>query len=56
MTRLFYVLLTLLFSLSDPALGESGDFGRSSFAAKGTAVADGRFYSTAFETRLNPSS
>lgn len=33
MTRLLCVLLTLLFSLSGPAMGENSDFGRSSFAA-----------------------
>jgi len=33
MTRLFCVLLTLLFSLSGPAMGENSDFGRSSNAA-----------------------
>jgi len=35
MTRLILLLLTLLFSLSGPAMGGDGDFGRSSFAAKG---------------------
>ena len=34
MTRLFLLLLTLLFSLSDPAMGEHNDFGRWSNAAK----------------------
>ena len=34
MTRLFCVLLTLLFSLSGPAIGACGDFGRSLLAAK----------------------
>jgi len=34
MTRLFLMLLTLLFSLSGPAMGEYSDFGRSSLAAK----------------------
>lgn len=35
MTRLFLLLLTLLFSLSGPVMGEYGDFGRWSIAAKG---------------------
>ena len=35
MTRLLCVLLTLLFSLSGPAMGANGDFGRSSLAARG---------------------
>jgi len=34
MTRLFLMLLTLLFSLSGPAIGGYSDFGRSSVAAK----------------------
>jgi hypothetical protein len=34
MTRLFLLLLTLLFSLSGPAMGEYSDFWRSSNAAK----------------------
>jgi hypothetical protein len=33
MTRLLCVLLTLLFSLSGPAMGKYSDFGRSSLAA-----------------------
>jgi len=37
MTRLFLMLLTLLFSLSGPAMGEYSDFGRSSLAAKTTS-------------------
>ena len=40
MTRLFWVLLTLLFSLSGPAMGEYSDFGRSLLAAKGGGLAD----------------
>jgi hypothetical protein len=36
MTRLICVLLTLLFSLSGPALGGYSDFGRSSNAARET--------------------
>jgi len=36
MTRLFCVLLTLLFSLSGPAMGEYSDFSRWSNAARGT--------------------
>jgi len=36
MTRLICVLLTLLFSLSDPAMGGYIDFERSSLAAKAT--------------------
>lgn len=35
MTRLLLVLLTLLFSLSGPAMGEYSDFGRWSIAANG---------------------
>jgi len=54
MTRLFLMLLTLLFSLSGPAVGEYSDFGRSSFAAKGAPT--GQFYSTAFEMKLAPTS
>jgi hypothetical protein len=34
MTRLFLLLLPLLFSLSEPAMGEYSDFGQSSLAAK----------------------
>jgi len=34
MTRLFLLLLTLLFSLSGPAMGEYSDFGQSSNAAR----------------------
>lgn len=34
MTRLFCLLLTLLFSLSSPAIGKYSDFGQSSLAAK----------------------
>jgi filamentous hemagglutinin len=33
-TRTFIILLTLLFSLSGPAMGEYGDFWQSSYAAK----------------------
>jgi len=36
MTRLTLFMLTLLFSLSGPAMGENSDFGRSSLAAKAT--------------------
>jgi len=36
MTRLIWLLLTLLFSLSSPVMGSNSDFGRSTFAAKGT--------------------
>jgi len=39
MTRLILLLLTLLFSLSGPAMREYSDFGLSSFAAKGGAGA-----------------
>ena len=40
MTRLFLLLLTLLFSLSGPAMGRYSDFGHSSFAANsGEAIA-----------------
>jgi hypothetical protein len=43
MTRLICVLLTLLFSLSGPAMGEYSDFGCRSNAAKGgvTAASEG---------------
>lgn len=34
MTRLFLLLLTLLFSLSGPAMGMNSEFGRSTLAAK----------------------
>ena len=37
MTRLLLLLLTLLFSLSGPVIGELSDFERSSLAAKTTA-------------------
>ncbi len=37
MTRLLCVLLMLLFSLSGPAMGENGDFGRSLLAANNGA-------------------
>jgi len=36
MTRLTLFMLTLLFSLSGPAMGKYSDFGRSSLAAKTT--------------------
>jgi len=36
MTKQLLLLLTLLFSLSDPAMGKYSDFGRSSLAAKTT--------------------
>ena len=39
MTRLFCILLTLLFSLSGSAMGEYSDFGSWSNAAKGTVTA-----------------
>ncbi len=35
MTRLILLLLTLLFSLSGPAMGENSDFGHCAFAGKG---------------------
>ena len=38
MTRLILLLLTLLFSLSGPAMGDNGDFDRCCLAAKGTVV------------------
>ena len=38
MNQLLLCLLTLLFSLSGPAMGEYSDFGRWSIAAKGTEV------------------
>ena len=41
MTRLLCVLLTLLFSLSGPAMGEYSDFGRWSNAAKTTIPSAG---------------
>lgn len=34
MTQLFFLLLTLLFSMSSPAMETNADFWRSSFAAK----------------------
>jgi hypothetical protein len=37
MTRLFSVLLTLLF-LSGPAMGENSDFRRCTLAAEGTMI------------------
>ena len=41
MTRLFYMLLVLLYSLSGPAMGEYSDFGRWSNAANsGAGAAD----------------
>jgi hypothetical protein len=41
MTRLFLLLLTLLFSLSGVAMGEYSDFGHSTVAAKsGMTLAD----------------
>jgi hypothetical protein len=36
MTRQFLLLLTLLFSLSGPAIGEFSDFGQNINAARGT--------------------
>ena len=56
MNQLLVCLLTLLFSLSGPAVGEYSDFGRWSIAAKATAVADGSIYSTAFQTTLKSTS
>jgi hypothetical protein len=41
MTRLFCILLTLLFSLSCPAIEEFSDFGRWSNAAKTTIPSSG---------------
>jgi len=38
MTRLIWLLLTLLFSLSSPVMGVNSDFGRSTFAAKGPVI------------------
>lgn len=38
MTQLFCILLTLLFSLSDPAMGGNSEFGRWSIAPKGTPL------------------
>lgn len=35
MTQILACLLALLFSLSGPAMGENGDFGRCTIAAKG---------------------
>jgi len=40
MTRLFLLLLTLLISLSGPAMGEYSDFERSSLAAKTTVLGE----------------
>ena len=36
MTRIVIFLLSLLFSLSGPAMGANGDFGRCSLAKRGT--------------------
>jgi hypothetical protein len=41
MTRVLLLLLTLLFSLSGPAMGEYNDFGRWSNAANNAAVRQG---------------
>lgn len=38
MTHFCFVLLTLLFSLSGPAVGADSDFGRSSHAARGPVI------------------
>lgn len=46
MTRLFCILLTLLFSLSGPAMGEHSEFGRWSLAASATARAETTALST----------
>ncbi len=43
MTRLLLLLLTLLFSLSGPAMGEYSDYGRSSLAANTIDSAAVRF-------------
>jgi len=51
MTRLLLLLLTLLFSLSGPAMGVNGDFGRCTIAAKGGAGATDEFLGVV-ETRL----
>ena len=40
MNPLLAVLLTLFFSLSGPAMGVNGDFGRSSLAAKTTVLGE----------------
>jgi len=40
MTRLLLLLLTLLFSLSGPAMGKHSDFEHSSFAAKTTVLGE----------------
>jgi hypothetical protein len=61
MTRLFCILLTLLFSLSGPAMGANSDFGHSPLAAKTTTTATqpNRIYSArelirrAEEPRIN---
>lgn len=46
MNQLLLCLLTLLFSLSGPAMGEYGDFGRWSIAANATARAETTALST----------
>lgn len=46
MTRLILVLLTLLLSLSGPAIGGYSDFGRSSLAANATVWAETTALST----------
>ena len=54
MTRLICVLLTLLFSLSGPAMGNFGDFARSSIAAKGGNPAGKLIYDSANRTWSSP--
>jgi len=49
MTRLLLLLLTLLFSLSGPAMEEHSDFEQSSFAAKGSVFWSGDGARTAAE-------
>jgi len=50
MTRLIWLLLTLLFSLSSPVMGVNSDFGRSTFAAK--SVSTGRTVPNSLKEKL----
>jgi hypothetical protein len=50
MTRLFCILLTLLFSLSGPSMAECGDFSHLGIAAKTTPTFSGTVRSVRPET------
>lgn len=52
MTRLIFILLTLLCVLSGPAMGANGDFGQSSLAAKGAPTAEQLANLARFEKKL----